>query len=200
MAIDDAGMSRGPVTLSIGAHAVAHFNSADLEHGNAMNGLADGVGAGTGNWRLELTSTLPLRALSYIRNPDGLLTSVHDVAPYAMNTHFVVFLNPGSNMSQASWLRIANAGSMMAHVRIEGMDDTGSPAPGSAVELSIPAHGARMVSAHDLEHGATGLMGALGHGVGKWRLEVTANQPIQVTSLLESSAGHLTNVSAGYSR
>ena len=196
-AIDDAGMVGGPVMLSIGAHAVAHFDSHDLEHGNAMTGLSAGVGHGTGNWRLELTSTLPLRALSYIRNADGVLTSAHDVAPHAMYTHFVVFLNPGSDMTQASWLRVANAGPDVAHVRIEGRDDTGSPAPGSAVELSVPGHGVRMVSAHDLEHGGTGLMGALGHGEGKWRLEVTANQPLQITSLLESSDGILTNVSAG---
>ena len=197
MATDDAGMTRGPVMLSIGPRAVAHFDSADLEHGNAMKGLSAGVGEGTGNWRLELTSTLPLRALSYIRNADGLLTSAHEVAPQSMYTHVVVFMNPADDMTQASWLRIANAGSMTAHVRIEGMDDTGGSAPGSAVELYVPAHGVRMVSADDLEHGATGLMGALGHGEGRWRLEVTSNQGLQVTSLLESPSGHLTNVSAG---
>ena len=34
-----------------------------------------------------------------------------------------------------------------------------------------------------------------GGGGGKWRLQVTCNQPIVVMSLLSSPAGHLTNLS-----
>ena len=37
--------------------------------------------------------------------------------------------------------------------------------------------------------------GALGDGVGKWSLDVNADNPIHVLSLLESPTGHLTNLS-----
>ena len=143
-AIDDQGMSYGPATLMIGANEVRHFNSEDLEMGNAMKGLSGGMGMGMGNWQVVFTSTLPLDTLAY--------------------------------------------------VRIEGTDDTGA-APGSAVELSVAPGAAKMVSAQHLERGGDGLMGALGDGEGKWRLQITSEQYIEV-SLLESPAGHMTNVSA----
>ena len=45
-AIDDAGNQFGPVTLSLRAGANQHFNSEDLEFGNASKGLDVGTGAG----------------------------------------------------------------------------------------------------------------------------------------------------------
>ena len=69
---------------------------------------------------------------------------------------------------------------------IEGVDDAGE-SPGGA---------ARTVTSRALETGdAEGLSGALGTGVGKWRLVVTSERSIQVMSLLSSPAGHLTNLS-----
>ena len=38
-AFDDAGTEYGPLTLAIGAGKVRHFNSHDLETGNAAKGL-----------------------------------------------------------------------------------------------------------------------------------------------------------------
>ena len=52
-----------------------------------------------------------------------------------------------------------------------------------------------MVTAQQLEAGDDTLTGALGEGTGKWRLLVTANQAIQVMSLLRSPTGHLSNLS-----
>jgi hypothetical protein len=43
-----------------GAGKTVSFNSRDLERGNAGRGLPEGVGEGTGNWRLRLTSLLDL--------------------------------------------------------------------------------------------------------------------------------------------
>ena len=194
-AIDDKGNSYGPATLMIGANEVRHFNSEDLEMGNAMKGLSGGMGMGMGNWQVVFTSTLPLDTLAYVRNPDGIVAGMSGLVPYGMHGHAVVFMNPASNTNQQSWLRIINSGTMMASVRIEGTDDTGA-APGSAVELSVAPGAAKMVSAQHLERGGDGLMGALGDGEGKWRLQITSEQYIEVMSLLESPAGHMTNVSA----
>ena len=88
---------------------------------------------------------------------------------------------------------MANAGADPATVTITATDDSGaSPA---ALGTSVPAGGVRTFSALDLEAGAADLDGALGPGVGKWRLLVESDVPITVMSILESPMGHLTNLS-----
>ena len=192
-AFDDEGVAAGPVTLIIGAGEAVHFNSDDLEEGNPDKGLSGGVGDGTGDWRLELASTLDLRVLGYIRTDDGFVTSMHDLVPRTDGTYRVVFFNPGSNTSQVSRLRLVNPGAEAATVTIEGIDDDGL-SPGETVMVEVPAGAAETLTAQALESGE-GLSSALGDGKGKWRLKVSAERPIEVMSLLASPTGHLSNLS-----
>ena len=191
---DDAGAHRGPVTLAIGADETVHFNSADLEAGNPGKGLSGGVGSGTGDWRLRLSSGLDLVVLAYIRTQDGFLTSMHDVVPRTEAGRRVMTFNPGKNTAQASKLRLLNPGAETAEVRIEGIDDAGEASDG-AVMVTVPAGAARALGAAALESGGAGFTGAFGTGAGKWRMVVTADRPVQVMSLLSSPTGHLTNLS-----
>ena len=203
-AFDDGGIEHGPVTLSIDAREVAHFNSDDLEAGNADKGLSGSTGSGEGDWRLELTTDLDIEVLAYTRiKPDedganadvaGFLTAMHDLAPQVDNRHRVAIFNPGSNANQASRLRLVNPGIEGATVTIAGIDDRGR-SPGSDVQVSIPAQGALTLAAAELESEAVGREGALGDGQGKWRLVVEADRPILAMSLMESAAGLLTNLS-----
>ena len=194
-AFDDSGRRYGPATLSLDPRRTVHFNSGDLEDGNADK-IAVGVGpASQGDWRLELSSDLDISVLSYIRTRDGFVTSMHDVAPSKGDTHGISFFNPGSNTSQVSYLRVVNTGSSAVAVMVLGVDDAGDAAPGGTVRFEIPAHGARTFDAHELEEGAAGLDGALGDGVGKWRLVVEADRPIIAMSMLGTPTGHLTNLS-----
>ena len=192
-AIDDDGRAYGPATLSVAANGTRHFNSDDLERGNAGKGLSGGVGPGQGGWRLELDSDLDIEVLSYIRTADGFLTAMHDVAPEKDGVHRVAIFNPGSNLDQVSVLRLVNPGGTEAAVTIRGIDGDGLT-PGSDVEVSVPAGAARTLSAADLERGI-GVSGALGDGAGKWQLSVASDSPIRVMSLLESPGGHMTNLS-----
>ena len=48
-----------------------HFNSGDLEQGNADKGLTGATGSGEGSWRLALTSPLDIEVLSYLRTLGG---------------------------------------------------------------------------------------------------------------------------------
>ena len=195
-AFDDAGREHGPATLTLDALETVHLNSGDLEDGNASKGLPAGVGRPSqGDWRLELASDLDVKVLSYIRTSDGFVTSMHDMAPSEANSHRVAFFNPGSNYRQESRLRVVNPGVSAASVTVGGVDDRGVAAPGGVVRFSVPPQGAFTVSAADLEDGAAGLSGALGDGSGKWRLEVEADAPIKVMSLLATPTGHLTNLS-----
>ena len=204
-AFDDEGKKYGPLHLAIGANETVHVNSPDLENGNAEKGLDGATGPGRGHWRLELVSTLDIEVLGYLRTDDGFVTSMHDVVPHTGNGHHVVIFNPGRNVNQVSRLRIINRGLEAAEVSIEGVDDSGE-SPGTTARFAVPARGARMVSARELEsEDARGeelrdLAGALGVGTGKWRLVVNSDRPIQVMSLLASPTGHLTNLSTAPDR
>ena len=193
-AFDETEVDYEPLTLAIGARATVHFNSEDLELGNAAKGLSGSTGAGSGDWRLALRSDLALQVLSYIRTEDGFLTAMHDVAPVGESGHRVVILNPGSNADQVSRLRLLNRGDEASAVAIRGIDDSGA-SPGGEVRLSLPAGAVREYTAAQLEDGDEAFTGALGDGAGKWRLSVEANSQVRVISLLESPTGHLTNLS-----
>ena len=193
-AIDDSGSGHGPITLSIKAGETVHFNSGDLEDGNAAKGLPEGVGSGEGDWRLVLNSELDFEALSYIRTGDGFLTAMHDTVPIRDGAYDVAIFNPGSNANQVSRLRLINPGDAAAEVTVTGVDDAGA-SPGTSVELEIPTGQSLTLTASALEAGA-GVDGALGDGAGKWRLRGNCRtEPIVAMSLLSSPTGHLTNLS-----
>ena len=198
-AFDDSDLSYPPVTLALDAKQTRHFNSDDLELGNAEKGLAGSTGTGVGDWRLVLSSDLDIEVLAYIRAADGFLTSMHEVAPVLLGKRRVAIFNPGSNPNQVSRLRLVNPGAEDAQVTITGIDDAGA-SPGAPVTVTVPAGASRSLAAADLEAGADGFAGALGDGVGKWRLAVTSAQPVIVMSLLSSPTGHLTNLSSAPDR
>ena len=193
--VDDSGQRTETVTLSLDASGAAHFNSGDLESGNESKGLSDGIGQGKGAWRLELESDLDLEALAYVRTADGFVTGMHDLAVDVQGIVDVPFFNPGSNTDQESLLRLINPGGMDAMVSLSGLDDIGRSPPYGTVRLTVPAGEARAVTARQLETGTEGLSGRFGDGIGKWRLSVASERPIEVMSLMESPTGNLTNLS-----
>ena len=202
-AIDDSGKRFGPVALSLNASGARQFNSRDLEEGNPVIGLARGLGSGEGDWRLELDTALDIEPLAYVRTPDGFLTSMHDVVASESMTWRVPILNPATNTRLRSLLRVVNTSGTDTEVRITGVDARGDPSPEGEVSFSLPGNEARTLSARDLEAGYErdesefSFDGRLGDGWGKWQLFVSADQPIQVMSLLLSASGHLTNLSTG---
>ena len=200
-AVDDTGEYRGPVELSLDAHQAVHFNSRDLEFGNRSKGLSRGFGDGAGNWRLELTARFPIDARAYIRTTDGFLASIHEVAAQAETAqglavrYHVPIFNPGDNGAQQSRLRLINPGVEAAQILISGQDDRGESPPKGEVRLTLAGGAAHMLTAQEVEEGGEGIRGRFGDGAGKWRLTVSADQPIQVMSLMQSPTGHLTNLS-----
>ena len=118
---------------------------------------------------------------------------MHDTVPVRDGAYEVAIFNPGSNSNLVSRLRVINPGDAAAEVAVTGIDDAGA-SPGTSVEFEIPAGDSLTLTASDLEAGA-GVDGALGDGTGKWRLQVTSNEPIVAMSLLSSPTGHLTNLS-----
>lgn len=199
LGIDEAGRRRGPRTLALAPKAAIHFDAADWRWGNSAKGLT-GVGAGhEGDWRLTLTSPLDVEVLGYVRAPDGLLTSMHDLAPEAFTTHHVWMFNPGGNQRQVSRLRLVNPTNVNMTALVYGRDDAVAYDANfeRRVGIALPAHQTREFTAAQLESGdAEGIVGGgLGDGNGKWWLSVDAPSA-RVMSLLESPSGHLANISA----
>ncbi len=195
-ATDDAGNTQDRLSLVVGAGETVHFNSRDLEFGNSSKGLNGSAGTGVGDWRLgfERVTGAQVDVLGYIRTEDGFLTTMHDLVPRRGLSLAVATFNPGSNQNQVSHLRLINPNSTAAEVTVEGIDDRGVASSGM-VSLALPPGSARTISARQLERGHSGLRGALGDGAGKWRLKISSNRRIQAMNLLETPAGHLTNLS-----
>ncbi len=199
-ATDDAGHRYEPLTLALGPRAAAHFNTADLESGNATKGLTGATGPGEGGWRLEFESeTLDVEALAYVRTADGFLAGMNATAPRGADgaLHVPTF-NPASNVDQVSLLRLVNPSAEEAAATVTGVDDAGA-SPGSPVTLALPAGSACTVDAAQLESGMGLACGApqagFGDGSGKWRLTVGPDAPLVAMSLLSGASGHLTNLS-----
>ena len=195
VAFDDGGTVANPIEIQLAANQSLHFNSDDLADGNAAKGIRSIGRPRQGHWRLSVETALQdVRVLAFVRTRAGFLTAMHDVLPRDAQGRIVAeIINPGSNVTQASSLRLVNAGANAERVSIAGVDDQGANA--GPVTLTLAAGQSRTISAFDLENGAQGLTGRLGDGAGKWRLLVTAGQPVVGMSLLETQIGPITNLS-----
>ena len=92
---DDKGATTGgAVELSLGAGASRTLSARELESGEG-EGLSGALGAGTGKWRLSVTSDQPVQVMSLLSSPTGHLTNLstvpHKVALGAGETAEAVF-------------------------------------------------------------------------------------------------------------
>ena len=197
-AIDNGGQRYGPLRIRLGPWQSAHFNSTDIEKGNPDKGLNKGLGDGQGWWRLQLRSSTQIFATSYVRTPDGFLTSIHDTTP-AFEGEDISFLvpmfNPASNVNQQSYLWFTNLSRQTNNISVYGVDDAGVSGL-EAVRFSIDGMVSVTLDAKELESGIPDInSGRFGDGKGKWRLIVEADQPLRVLSLMVTPQGHITNLS-----
>ena len=190
-ACDDSGTCHSMLFSVPANQQVMHFNADDLEKGNAEKGIT-GIGDGTGDWwlRVNKLGSSPVEALAYMRTKrDGFLTALNGVVTPEDGIHRVRMFNPGSNTNQRSILRLVNTYNETVTAVVRGVDDRGVDGA-VPVTVTLPPSGAETLTAQQLED-----MG-LGDGAGKWRLTVTASEPIIVMSLMETPTGHLTNLSS----
>ena len=196
--IDDFGERYGPISYPLEPLQSIHFNSTDIEESNPDKGLHAGLGDGGGWWRLQLRSSTPIFATSYVRTPDGFLTSIHDTA-LDLEVDGTVFLvpifNPASNVNQRSVLRITNLDKQQNDIDVYGIDDAGVEG-WEAVRFGIRGQQSVYIDSEDLESGIPDIeSGQFGNGEGKWQLVVEAVKPIRVMSLMVTPQGHITNLS-----
>jgi len=195
---DETGQRFGPATLHMKALQSVQIQSMGLEQGHPEKGLASGIGNGMGAWRLEMETTLSVQAFSFIRTGDGFFAPMHHhVATQEKDgvDHVATLpiLNPASNTSLRSWLRVANVGEEATLAFIDARDSRGIESDTAVLRLRSGA--VQMVSAQELESGEGLYRGSLGDGTGKWQLYIRAGQPLQVMSLLTTRSGHMVNLS-----
>ena len=189
VAIDDAGQQFGPVQLAIRSLKAVSVDVEDLQYGNAAKGLAQGVGLPTeGDWRLELASSLDIRAAAFSCSADGLLASLDGRVAKRDGVRELALFNVAVGSGAGSFLRLVNPGDEAATATIRGIDDNGAASAGE-VRATIPPRGAKTLGADDLRSGGGALDGALGDGSGNWRLAVSANRPIHVAHLQPVPSG-----------
>ena len=197
-AFDESDFAYDPVTLSLDPGQTRHFNSDDLENGNAGKGLSGSTGAGRGDWRLELTRRAGHPGAG-LHPHQGRVRDLHarpgprrggrPAAPGGLP-------QPRQQPPPSQQAALGEPGRRrMPRQTIEGIDDAGQ-SPGTTVRVRVPAGKAVSLGAKALEEGGEGFEGALGDGRGKWRLWVTSDQPLLVASLLDTPTefGHVANL------
>ena len=115
---------------------------------------------------------------------------------YNGSTMEIFTINPGSNTTQRSFVRLTNRGMTDGWVSLEGIDNAGVRGA-SQVRVWVPAGASVQLDAADLENGTNGAVGAWGAPTnGKWRAVVTAEFPgLVATSLVNSALPRvLTNI------
>ena len=202
-AIDDAGVRTGPATLLLDPLVAVELSATELESGDSAKGLSSGLGRLSGEVRLVIDSDVPVVPSTYVRNADGTLSAMNATVLEAISPgrdayHYdVPVFHPASNATQPSRLRLINPGEAPVQVTIAARDDTGAAATGGTAELTLPAGGARTLSAQQLEAGDPArFTGRLGAGVGNWRLSVTSDRPLLTIHVTEASGtGRWSNLS-----
>lgn len=197
--IDDAGNEYETLFLSVAAGAAVELDSDDIELGNAGKGLRGSAGPGEGDWRLRFFSGLDFEVLAFVRAPDGLLTSMHEVVPKILNEFRVPTFNPGGGDGQMGMLRLVNLARSEARVTVTGTGDAAGM-PETVVTLTIPPRMVHTLTAADLDAGREAASGESGDGTGTWRLRAMSDVPIVAMNLLSSPTGHLANLSTAPDR
>ena len=198
-----------PATLTVTLHS-GQFASAPVIVGDAVTLVSSGstfVASGAGPFALT-----GLKISGSFAPGDSIDADVRLVYPNAatlissrivtlatirgLTDLEILTINPAGNLDQQSLVRLANTADSPARVVLNPIDDVGLP--GGQVVIHMSARASVQLNSEDLEKGnaALGVVGGFGHGAGKWRAHLVADQVVRVQSLVRNrSDGTLTNVS-----
>ena len=191
---DDSGRRRAVRQLALKAYGSQHFTAAHLERGDSRRSGWHGIGRpADGHWRLVVEAPAVLDVRGYARTADGLLLSVAQHAEVwgeagSGARHAIPFINPASNRSKVSYLRITNLGTKSTTVSLILYDDAGRRAPNTS--WGVRPGQTVQASAIEIER-------RVGDGSGKWKglAWATPEVPLAVMSIVQTTAGQVANVS-----
>lgn len=199
---DQAGMINGPNATGTGTQnlTVCGFVDEDIvidDHNNHVTTTfyRSGMYPASGSAPGDATDSYPTNGIA---NGVGSKTYTDpdaggnhcDLLPLRYNgsTMEIFTINPGSNTTQRSFIRLTNRSATDGYVSLEGIDNAGVHGA-SQVRVWVEAGKSVQLDAADLENGTNGAVGAWGAPTdGKWRAIVTAEFPGLVASSLVNSA------------
>ena len=167
--IDDHNNQVTTTFYRVGMYPANGTAPGDASTGYPTSGYSSGVGSKT--MAGETCILLPLR--------------------YNGSSMEIFTINPGSNTTQRSFVRLTNRSMTDGYVSLEGIDNNGDRGA-SQVRVWVPAGASVQLDSKDLEDGTNGAVGAWGTGAGKWRAVVTAEFPGLVATSLVNTSGDRT--------
>lgn len=196
---DDAGHAGpgGSATIRLAGLTSVELSSVDLESGNSARGLVGRLGDGNGKWRLHVSATGRLSVQSLLADPKGYLTNLStlpDLKELAVGEKSIWFVPPAANVQQQGFVRLVNREARPGDVAMWGIDDAGHRSPGT-LTFALAPNESRQFNSLDLELGnAMKASGALGAGIGSWRLQVLSDLDLWPLALVRTPDGFLTTV------
>ena len=189
--IDDTGSSPASgVSIPVPAGTSLAFTVAELEAGDETR-FTGSIGDGTGAWRLTVDANPNVVVMNLHRSEDGRLTNLSTATVPAQDLLIRVPLLSASKESteQQDFVRISNREATSATVTIAAYDDAGKAF--ESLTLALPANHTKHLSAMDLENGNEdlGLTGSTGKGEGNWRLDISSESDLSVSSYVETEQG-----------
>ncbi len=199
--VDDAGLSPGePVLLTLPAESACTVDAAQLESGAglACGAPQEGLGDGTGKWRLTVASDAALVAMSLLSSPAGHLTNLSGKAARDGDGIWNVNLFPAASdpLGRQGFVRVTNRSNVDGPVTILAYDD--SSIRYDTLRLRLGAGESAHFNSDDLELGnrAKGLTGSTGSGRGNWRLRMYSGLRIDANAYVRTGDGFLTAMQA----
>ena len=189
-AVDDHGVSVGPVLLTLAAHAAKTLTAEELESG-AAPGLSGSLGDGEGKWRLVVSANAGIEVMNLMSSPTGHLTNLSTPSDGGLT---VALFPAASHPTQQGFVRVANLSATTGTAQVRGYDDAGRAY--GPLALQLPAGRTVHFNSNDWEYGGTdkGLEGAAGSGAAAWRLEFESALDIVVSAYVRTSDGFLTSM------
>ena len=199
--IDDRGMSGdAAAALTLEAGSSRFLSAADLESGEGLRD-AQGLGTGSGKWRLEVASDRPILVASLLASPTGHLTNLSTVpdnrgSEGASTSHLVpLFPAHGDAADRQGFVRVINRSDKSGSIEIRAQDDTDQEF--STLTLNLGAGESAHFNSEHLEQGddGKGWTEGIGAGEGDWRLTLTSELDVDVLAYVRrTSDGFLTSM------
>ena len=199
--IDDRGIpGDATASLTLEGGASRSVSAQDLESGTGLKN-GQGLGTGTGKWRLMVTSDRPILVASLLASPTGHLTNLSTVpdnkVTRGMSTTHTVPLFPahGDVNDRQGFVRIINRSDQAGSVEISANDATDKDF--ATLTLELGASQATHFNSRHLETGddAKNWTDGIGDGEGDWRLTLTSDLDLDVLAYIRrTSDGFLTSM------
>ena len=189
--VDDDGTTSPEARMTLAAGEALTLTAAELED--------EGLGQGTGKWRLLISSDQPIGVASLMQSPTEHLTNLStapdntEAVEEATAHHVYLFPSASDALGRQGFVRVVNHGDA-GSVEIQAYDDT--DLDHETVELAIDANKTVHFNSDDLETGKAdkGLSGSTGAGEGDWRLVLTSGLDLDVLAYIRTEDGFLTSM------